>query len=139
MKYSRKAYILTALVLFPPFVLNYMTMIRSNAVLRQNPTFSFLLLMLPLMFPVAFGILILRELIRCRGYSAEEKKYIKSSSRFRGMVLVTYCTEKLKRDRMIRVKLLPNICVTLPFALFSFFFRSIGNAAISMLYPRSLL
>ena len=132
-KYSVKAYILTALVLLPPFILNYLTMIWSSAMIRQNPRFSFAVFLLPLAFPIAFGILVIRELIRCKGYSPDEKKYIKSSSRFRGAVLVTYCVEKLKRDRMIWVELLPNICITLPLAAVSFFFRSIASGVISMM------
>lgn len=132
-KYSVKAYILTALVLLPPFILNYMTMIWSSAMIRQNPRLSFAVFLLPLAFPIAFGILVIRELIRCKGYSPDEKKYIKSSTRFRGTVLVTYCSEKLKRDRMIWVVLLPNICITLPLAIVSFFFRSIASGVISMM------
>ncbi len=132
-KYSTKAYILTALVLLPPFILNYLTMIWSNAMIRQNPRFSFAVFLLPLAFPIAFGILVIRELIRSKGYSPDEKKYIKSSARFRGAVLVTYCVEKLKRDRMIWVELLPNLCITLPLAAVSFFFRSIASGVISMM------
>lgn len=132
-KYSVKAYILTALVLLPPSILNYLTMLWSSAMIRQNPRFSFTVFLLPLAFPIAFGIFVIRERIRCKGYSPDEKKYIKGSSRFRGTVLVTYCSEKLKRDRMIWVELLPNICITLPLVVVSFFFGAIASGVISMM------
>ena len=103
---------------------NFLTMMKSP----KYPMVQMVLMDLVGLI-LLFLIFLLHEILHCQGYSTEETKYIVRS----GFLMNTYCTEKLKRDKMIWVGLLPNLCITLPVAIISFFLRGINSPIVSVL------
>ena len=124
LEYSNKSKIIAAIIVLVPCLFNFLTMMKSP----KYPMVKMVLMDL-IGLALLFMIFLLHEILHCQGYSAEETKYIVRS----GFLMNTYCTEKLKRDKMIWVGLLPNICITLPVAIISFFLRGINNPIVSVL------
>ena len=124
LEYSNKSKIIAALIVMVPCLFNFLTMLKA-------PKYSMVQMVLMDLIGLAllFLIFLLHEILHCQGYSAEETKFIVRS----GFLMNTYCTEKLKRDKMIWVGLLPNLCITLPVAIISFFLRGINSPIVSVL------
>ena len=124
LEYSKKSKILAAVIVMMPCLFNFLTMMKSP----KYPVVQMVLMDL-IGLVLLFMVFLLHEILHCLGYSAEETKYITRS----GFLMTAYCTEKLKRDRMIWVGLLPNICITFPVAMSSFFLRGINSPIVSVL------
>lgn len=124
LEYSNKSKIIAAIIVLVPCLFNFLTMMKAP----KYPMVQMILMDL-IGLALLFLIFLLHEILHCQGYSAAETKYIVRS----GFLMNIYCTEKLKRDKMIWVGLLPNICITLPVAIISFFLRGINNPIVSVL------